>query len=238
MKKCPILAAKEIVGAHFSRDFDDDTYDDMVTIGGKTLAANGGVHFYITCKLLDNARNEIHDISPSEYKSIFMEYYPWLNPDKRNNVDSWTMFKYIMSKSQILDLLKKQTLELSTAMEGVESKTRMERRKKTTGQLDNGPPQLPDDYTPEELHEWLKESARWLSSNKLIVPRIRKKPPSRKTESTIDIGPVSTSGEYRAAIARLMEMEVEECKYASGVEDYYVYAANYINDLLDAIHHK
>lgn len=239
MKKCPIVVAKEIVGAHFSRDFDDDGgYDDMVTIGGKTIAANGGIHFYISCKLLDNARNEIHEIPEDKYKIIFTEYYPWIDPGKHSKVTGDTMFKHVIDKSQISDLLKKQIADLESILKRAESKSRTVQKRRATTTVDEGPPQLSPEYTPEDLHTWLKSAASWLLSCGYIVPRIRKKPTKHADLPSIEVGPVSSSQDYKETISKLMETEVRVCKYASEVEDYYVYAANYINDLLDASRHK
>jgi hypothetical protein len=231
---CPLVVAREIIGSHFSADYDDDVQVDSVHIGQQEFAGNGGIQFYITTKLLDNARNEIRALDVKDYRKVFQKYYPMADPDISNRITERQLRDHIMSNANVIGLLTKQVMALSNELHNIERRTRLGHILHRDTTIEMAPPPLDESFTPEELHAWLQKVSKWLSHHDFIVPAMKRRPPKIQEGEDLEFGPLSNIESYQEAISRLIQREIDLSKKLSKVEDYYVRAANYINDLLEA----
>ncbi len=230
VRKCPIIVAKEIVGAYFSRDLDSAGVD-AVRIGEQEYAANGSVQYYISCKLFDHARNDMRPLSTQEYERILSQYYPMVTSGG-GIVDADAISLHVVDKSHMTDILEKQASKLVSTMQEKQLRMRSQISKLAQAVIREAP-EAPETYTPQAVSSWLKEVSKWIGDHGGIVPGMRRRQPRRPEFRPVVVPELKSADQYRNAIKSLVELEVEVCKYLSRVEDYYAASANYINDLID-----
>lgn len=237
-KKCPLIVAREYIGSHFSRDYDDDEDADMVTINGRQFSGTGCIQFYITCRLLDNARNEIRGLNADEYASVLHDYYPFVDATVKNIVTFAQLKDNAIEQSGVAALVRKQLSILYDTIRSIEARERLLKLAAKNTTIADEMPLEPPGPDPAALREWLQSVASWMSTHEFIVPKFSRRIPAVPAIADMPLGPLKDPEDYKTALADLLKIEVDVCKYLSKVENFYIYISNYINDVLDVCRDK
>lgn len=229
---CPLFVAKQVVGAHFSRDYDDDPSADMVTIDSLQFSGNGMAQFYVSIRLLDYARHDLAGATLAQRQQLFREYFPYAAGV--DTVDTLTITNYVSEAAGVNRLIQRHINDVEAQLESFEDRLRVSTLKSRNATIVERVA-APTTVNPLSIHEWLRETAKWLRRYKAAVPNISKRPPVVPKNEHIDIGALNTVDDYKRATQRLLDEESTVCRYLGKVEQYYTWASGFLNDISDAI---
>lgn len=209
-----------VIGGHFSRDFDDDSYDGMVsTEDGVTVALAGGVHYYITCRLLDFARMSARTATPDI--TFVKKYYPWVEslPAEIKYAD---ILPVMTAQSRVSGYAERVAERLAGVAATVYQRVRENAKTRLTGRIPDAPPARTAD-----LYTWLQHMTAWAHSIGVVTPVAPSRPPKEGKPPA----PVQITSDVITTMKRAIQNEVELAKYLSDLEDWYITATRYMLDL-------
>jgi len=232
---CPLIVAKKVVGAHFSRDYDDDPSADMVTIDSNQFSNNGTSQFYVSVRLLDYARHKMKSPDIAECRRLFREYYPYIASTPVTLGTNY-IIENVEVNAGVSSLIRRHLHDIDAQLVSFEDRLRV--RVLTTPDhvtITERPSTLIVDIRPAVIHEWLTRIAKWLRKYDLIIPSVTRRPPRMPAEVVINIPGLQTQDEYMRYTQMLLDEEATAARYLAKVEQYYTWVSGFLNDISDAI---